>query len=110
VADGATGYARGRLRDKIPGLEEAPRGVTSDTRRWLLREQLHKVTELGEGIVRLKAKGADLCLPFAQALVEASWAASHTKQTSLSATFRRIKGRRGGKRACPAVGHRTRSG
>jgi hypothetical protein len=41
-----------------------------------------------------------------QALVEAAWAASHTKGTSLSATFHRIKGRRGGKRACLAVGHR----
>ena len=38
--------------------------------------------------------------------MEAAWAASHTKDTSLSATFHRIKGRRGGKRACLAVGHR----
>src|SRR5262245_43529576 len=41
-----------------------------------------------------------------QALVEAAWGASHTKDTSLNATFHRIKGRRGGKRACLAVGHR----
>jgi transposase len=41
-----------------------------------------------------------------QALVEAAWAASHTKDTSLRATFQRIKRRRGGKRACLAVGHR----
>jgi transposase len=165
--------ARGRLRDKIPELEEALRGVMSDTQRWLLREQLHKVGELDEAILRLDAKVAELCLPFAQALaildqipgvnqriaqvivaeigldmsrfksaaqlaswagmcpgnhesagkpkggktrkgnrwlrqalVEAAWAASHTKETSLNATFHRIKGRRGGKRACLAVGHR----
>ena len=41
-----------------------------------------------------------------QALVEAAWAASHTKETSLRATYDRLKGRRGGKRACLAVGHR----
>jgi hypothetical protein len=41
-----------------------------------------------------------------QALVEAAWAASHTKDTSLAATFHRVKGCRGGKRACLAVGHR----
>jgi hypothetical protein len=41
-----------------------------------------------------------------QALVEAAWASSHTKDTSLGATYQRIKGRRGGKRACLAVGHR----
>jgi transposase len=165
--------ARGRLRDKIPELEEALRGVMSDTQRWLLREQLRKVAELDEAIERLDAKIAELCLPFGQvlaildqlpgvnqriaqvivaeigldmsrfksapqlaswagmcpgnhesagkqksgktrkgnrwlrqALVEAAWAASHTKDTSLSATFHRIKGRRGGKRACLAVGHR----
>jgi transposase len=42
-----------------------------------------------------------------QALTEAAWAATHTKETSLSATHHRIKARRGGKRACLAVGHRT---
>jgi transposase len=165
--------ARGRLRDKIPELVEALRGVMSDTQRWLLREQLHKVGELDEGIARLDAKCAQLCLPYAQALavldqipgvnqriaqvivaeigldmsrfasgaqlaswaglcpgnhesagkrkggktrkgnrwlrqalVEAARAASHTKETSLKATFQRLKGRRGGKRACLAVAHR----
>jgi len=39
-------------------------------------------------------------------LVEAAWAAPHTKETSLSAMFHRLQGRRGGKRACRAVGHR----
>jgi len=41
-----------------------------------------------------------------QALVEAAWASSHSKGTSLSSTYQRIKGHRGGKRACLAVGHR----
>jgi transposase len=165
--------ARGRLRDKIPALVEALQGVMSDTQRWLLREQLHKISELDEAIARLDAKTAELCLPFAhvlalldqipgvnqrvaqvivaeigldmgrfptaahlaswagmcpgnresagkpksgkvrkgnrwlrQALTEAAWAATHTKETSLSATYHRIKARRGGKRACLAVGHR----
>jgi transposase len=165
--------ARGRLRDKLPELEEALRGVMSETQRWLLREQLHKVGELDEAVLRLDTKIAELCLPFAQvlaildqipgvdqrvaqvivaeigldmsrfksdgqlaawagmcpgnhetagkrksgktrkgnrwlrqALVQAAWAASHTKETSLSATYQRLKGRRGGKRACLAVGHR----
>jgi transposase len=165
--------AQGKMRAKIPALEEALRGVPSETLRWLLREQLHKVAELGEAVGRLDAKIAELCLPFAQALavldqipgvnvriaqiivaevgldmtrfataanlasragmcpgnrqsaghsqggktrkgngwlrqalVEAGWAASRGKGTSLSATYHRLAGRRGGKRACPAVGHR----
>jgi transposase len=39
------------------------------------------------------------------ALVEAGWAASHTKNTYLSAQYRNISRRRGKKRACVAVGH-----
>jgi transposase len=165
--------ARGRLRDKLPQLEEALRGVLSETQRWLLREQLCKVEELDEAINRLDAKVAELCLPFAQALAildqmpginqriaqiivaevgldmsrfktaaqlaswagmcpgnrqsagksqggktrkgngwlrqalaEAAWAASRAKGSSLQATYHRIAGRRGGRRACLAVGHR----
>jgi transposase len=165
--------ARGRLRDKLPELEEALRGVMSDTQRWLLREQLRKVSELDEAILRLDAKIGALCLPFGEALalldqipgvsqrtaqvivaeigldmsrfktpaqlaswaglcpgnresggkqksgrarkgnrwlkaalVEAGWAVAHTKDTSLRATYDRIAGRRGGKRACLAVAHR----
>jgi hypothetical protein len=41
-----------------------------------------------------------------QALVEAGGAASRTKGSSLQATYHRLAGRRGGKRACLAVGHR----
>jgi transposase len=39
------------------------------------------------------------------ALVEAGWAASHTKTTYLSSQYRNIARRRGKKRACMAVGH-----
>jgi len=55
--------ARGRLRDKLPQLEEALCGVMSPTQRRLLREQLHKVGELDESIARLDAKIAELSLP-----------------------------------------------
>ncbi len=40
------------------------------------------------------------------ALVEAGWAASHSKDTSLAATYHRLAKKRGKKRACVAVGHR----
>lgn len=40
-----------------------------------------------------------------RALVEAAWAASHTKQTYLSAQYRRLAKRRGRKKALVAVGH-----
>lgn len=39
------------------------------------------------------------------ALTEASWAASRTKETYLSAQFHRLRARRGAKRAAIAVGH-----
>jgi transposase len=41
-----------------------------------------------------------------QAPVEAGWAAARTKGSSLQATYHRLAGRRGAKRACLAVGHR----
>ena len=170
---GLANLARGKLRDKIPELEEALRGVMSETQRWLLAEQLRKVSELDDAIARLDAKIAELCLPFAQmlalldqipgvnqrtaqvivaeigldmsrfkseaqmaswagmcpgnnesagnnkggktrkgnrwlrrTLVEAARGAANTKQSSLRATYHRIKARRGDKRACVAVGHR----
>jgi transposase len=40
-----------------------------------------------------------------QTLVQAGWAASHTKKTYLAAQFRRLAPRRGAKRALIAVGH-----
>lgn len=164
--------ARGRLRQKIPQLTEALRGVLSDTQRWLLGEQLEHVTALDEKIARLDAKIEELLRPFAPlveklceipgvsrrvaevvlaevgtdmeqfptsahlaswagmcpgqnesggrrksgkarkgsrwlrtALMEAGWAAAHTKDTSLSAQYHNLARRRGKKRACLAVGH-----
>mgnify|MGYP001599681189 FL=1 len=41
-----------------------------------------------------------------QALVQASHAAGHKRDSQLSAQYRRIASRRGGKRAAVAVGHR----
>jgi transposase len=40
-----------------------------------------------------------------QALTQAAWAASHTKNTYLAAQFRRLAARRGKKRALVALGH-----
>jgi hypothetical protein len=40
-----------------------------------------------------------------RALVEAAWAASHTKTSYLGAQYRRLAARRGRKRALMAVGH-----
>jgi hypothetical protein len=39
------------------------------------------------------------------ALVEAAWAASHTKNTYLSAQYHRLASRKGGKRAVMAIAH-----
>lgn len=39
------------------------------------------------------------------ALVQAAWAASHSKKTYMAAQYRRLAGRRGKKRAIVAVGH-----
>ncbi|HEV3435999.1 MAG TPA: IS110 family transposase, partial [Gemmata sp.] len=60
--------AQGKLRSKLTQLEEALRGVLSETQRWLLREQMAKVEELDKAIERLDAKIAELCLSFACAL------------------------------------------
>lgn len=40
-----------------------------------------------------------------RSLVQAAWAASHTKDTYLATRYRRLAGRRGKKRALIAVGH-----
>ena len=164
--------ARGRMRQKIPQLTEALRGVLSETQRWLLGEQLDHVAELDEKIARLDEKIEEVTRPLAghleqleeipgvsrrvaevvlaeigtdmeqfpssahlaswagmcpghhesagrrksgrtrkgsrwlrTALVEAGWAASHTKNTYLSAQYQNLARRRGKKRACLAVGH-----
>jgi transposase len=61
--------ARGRLRQKIPQLTEALRGVLTDTQRWLLGEQLDRVAELDETVARLDAKVGELTRPFEALLV-----------------------------------------
>ena len=58
--------ARGRMRQKIPQLQEALQGVLSETQRWLLGEQLAHIAQLDEQIARLNGKIEELCLPFSR--------------------------------------------
>jgi transposase len=60
--------AKGRLRAKIPQLEAALEGQLSATTRWLLQQQLERVTHLEESLARLDAKVEELCRPFAPTL------------------------------------------
>jgi transposase len=60
--------AQGRLRAKIPALTEALQGLLSDSQRWLLGEQLRRITDLDEALCRLDAKIAELTRPFDAAL------------------------------------------
>jgi transposase len=165
--------ARGRMRRKIPELEEALRGRVTDHHRFLLRLLLDDLDARDRLIVRLSERiravmpgpmteaverlvtipgveeraaqaivaetGPDLA-PFASApqlaswagmcsgnnesagkrksgkttkgnrwlrevLVQSAWPASRSKQTYLSAQFRRLAARRGKKRAAVALGH-----
>jgi transposase len=166
-------HARGRLRRKIPELQQALRGRVTDHHRFLLRLLLDDLACREELVARLTARiaavmpapmveavdrlktipgiedraaqaivaetGADLAaFPSAaqiaswagmcsgnnesggkrksgkttkgnrwlrEVLVQSAWAASHTKQTYLSAQFWRLAARRGRKRAAVAVGH-----
>jgi transposase len=166
-------HARGRMRRKLPELEQALRGRVTDHHRFLLRLFLDDLTAREKLIARVSERiqavmpapmmdamkrlvtipgideraaqaivaetGPDLA-PFASApqlaswagicsgnnesagkrksgkttkgnrwlrsiLVQAAWAASHTRQTYLSAQYRRLAGRRGRKRAIVALGH-----
>lgn len=178
LADGTTDteqmakLARGRMKPKIPQLQEALRGVLTSTQRWLLRQQMDHVSHLDKMIGALDQEIDRLVLPFStqlericevpgvsrqiaqvivseiglemkqfptaghlaswaaicpghresggkrlsgrtrqgnpwlkSALAEAGWAASHTKETYLSARYRNIARRRGRKKAILAVGH-----
>ena len=60
--------AKGRLRAKIPELIEALQGLLSDSQRWLLGEQLHRIAELEEALARLDSKIGELTRPFEPAL------------------------------------------
>lgn len=164
--------ARGKLREKRAGLEQALSGRVQPHHRFLLAEQLCHIDALEESIARLSAEIAERVRPFereialldtipgvaragAEALlaemgpdmsrfpsarhlaswagvcpgnhesagkrktgktrkgspwlrsllVEAAWGASHTKDTYLSAQYRRLAARRGRKKAIFALGH-----
>lgn len=161
-----------KLRQKIPQLTEALKGLMRDHHRFLLQEVLTHLDELTVRIVTLNQRIADLTAPYAnlverldaitgvgvqtaqvvlaeigpdvnawptanhlaswaclapgnnqsagkrrsgktpkgqfwlvRALVEAAWAASHSKDTYLAAQFHRLRVRRGPKRAAVAVSH-----
>jgi len=164
--------ARGRMREKIPQLEEALEGRLSEHHRFLLRSLLDQVAHLEEQIERFEQRIEELNAPFAQAveavaempgfgttsaqaviseigtdmkafasaenlsswcgicpgnhesagkrqsgrtrkgnvwlratLIQAAWAATHTKDSYFRAQYRRLVGRRGKKRALVAVAH-----
>jgi transposase len=54
---------------------------------------------------RLSGKARNGCVWVRRSLCQAAWAASHTKNTYLSAQFRRLAARKGKKRAIVAVAH-----
>ena len=60
--------AKGRLRAKIPQLMDALQGYLTETTRWLLRQQLHRVAELDAAIAELDAKIEEVGRPFAEVL------------------------------------------
>jgi transposase len=164
--------AKGKLRAKIPQLEQALRGCFGAHQRFLVAQQLAHIDFLEETIERLSAQIAERVRPFEEvierletipgvgrrtaeailaeigpevsrfptaghlaswagmcpgnnesggkrrsgtttkgnpwlraALVEAAKAAGRTKETYLSAQYRRLATRRGKKRAAVAVGH-----
>jgi transposase len=164
--------ARGKLRAKIPQLEQALRGCFAAHQRFLIAQQLAHIDFLEETIEQLSAEITERMRPFEEALerletipgvgrrtaeailaeigpevsrfptyrhlaswagmcpgndesggkrrsgkttkgnpwlraalVEAAHAAGRTKNTYLSAQYRRLASRRGKKRAAVAVGH-----
>jgi transposase len=164
--------ARGKLRAKIPKLEQALRGCFGAHQRFLIAQQLAHIDFLEETIEQLSVEIAERMRPFGEALerletipgvgrrtaeailaeigpeisrfptyrhlaswagmcpgndqsggkcrrgkttkgnpwlraalVEAAHAAGRTKNTYLSAQYRRLASRRGKKRAAVAVGH-----
>jgi transposase len=165
--------ARGKLRAKIPQLEQALRGCSGAHQRFLVAQQLAHIDFLDETIEQLSAEIAERMRPFGEeaierletipgvgrrtaeailaeigpdmsrfpthrhlaswagmcpgndesggkrrsgkttkgnpwlraALVEAAHAAGRTRNTYLSAQYRRLASRRGKKRAAVAVGH-----
>lgn len=164
--------ARGRMRKKLPALEEALHGHIGPHQRLLLGSQLRQIDLLDQEINVMDREVAERLRPFDDAinrldgipgmgrriaeevlaeigtdmsrfptqahlsswarlcpgnnvsagkrksgrtghgnpwlraaLVEAAWGAAHTRNTYLSALYRRLAARRGGKRAVVAVAH-----
>jgi transposase len=164
--------AKGRLRGKLPALEEALQGLMESHQRSMLESHLRHLDFLGQEIQRMDEEVDSRMDPFEEAiqmvdeipgigrrnaqeilaetgldmerfpsaghfaswakicpgtnesggkrfsghigqgnpwlrsaLVEAAWAASHTKNTYLSAQYHRLAARKGGKRAVIAVAH-----
>jgi transposase len=60
--------ARGRMREKIPQLEEALEGRLSEHHRFLLRSLLDQVAHMEEQIERFEQRIEELNAPFAQAV------------------------------------------
>lgn len=60
--------AKGRLRKKIPQLEQALKGVVGEHQRLLLAEQLAHIDYLDESIERLSAQIRERVLPFEEAI------------------------------------------
>lgn len=58
--------AQGRMRQKIPQLQQALQGRLNDNQRWLLGEQLEHVGDLQQRLARLNQKIEEVCRPFAQ--------------------------------------------
>ena len=62
------GLARGRLKSKIPELEEALRGHVTEHHRFLLKLHLDQLQQLDALIQRLNARVAELTRPFEPAI------------------------------------------
>jgi transposase len=164
--------ARGRLRAKLPQLEEALVGRMRPHHRFMLNELLSHLDHIGTSIASINERIRELVAPYEEiierlskitgvkrytaevilaevgpdvtpfptpkqlaswaclcpgnnlsagkrrsgrtrkgqpwlraALVEAAWAASHSKDTYLAAQFHRLRARRGDKRAAVGVAH-----
>jgi len=103
------------LLDTIPGVNQRTAEVIvaelgTDMRRFPSEKQAAAWAGVAPGNYesagkRLKGKTRDGDQALQDALCEAAWAASRTKNTYLAALYRRLMGRRGKKRAIVAVAH-----
>ncbi len=121
---GVAQLARGRLREKLPQLEQALEGRFTEHQRFLIAQQLAHLDYLDDPSAAHLAAWAGMApgnhesagkrlssttrkgSPALRALlVEAGHAAGRTKSTYLAAQYHRLTARRGKKRAAMAVGH-----